>query len=202
MQLLPVTNFNFDKYWNLIIIPLLDDPRVIVGIDEGIRSCKAELNWSYGDSHAPAAYTYKDSWAQHMLDFWQDVLNPTLLELGIMKPDTNDKGDDDYFDNDSLYFEYKEYNDKICEPFIDHMVKTNIKAYQPFGMCHQWNPTFGLTLANVVCPNEKWKVVTSKNHSTVVNIDHSKYFDILWYDKKDKKSFGGNKIHKEVFECT
>ena len=64
-------------------------------------------------------------------------------------------------------------------------------SYCLIGGCHWWNPTFCLTLANIVMPNEKWIVINSDYHTTVVNSDCTKIFDILYFDENDK-SFGGD----------
>ena len=58
------------------------------------------------------------------------------------------------------------------------------------GACHWWNPTFSLTLAKLVYPNEKWKIKKGFYHTTVVNLNESLVFDILYFDENEEMKGG------------
>jgi hypothetical protein len=85
-----------------------------------------------------------------------------------------------------------DYKDGVLEPFIKHYESTAMGAYQMFGACHWWNLTFCLTLAQIIYPNEKWRVRIGHDHTTVTNQDQSLVFDILYFDETDD-SRGGQK---------
>ena len=98
------------------------------------------------------------------------------------------------------YAEFEEYYfgaqvTGILKPYMDHFERTNIAAYQCFSACFFWNTTFGITLARIVDPNERWRVLMSDWHATVVNHDRTKVFDILYYKKGGSRG-GKSAIHE------
>ena len=115
-----------------------------------------------------------------------------FLKKDENEPATNDNGEiDDYFDS-SDYNKYLNYKNEILKPFIKHHEKTSLRAYQMFGACHWWNPTFGLTLAKLIYPNENWIIKSSDYHTTIVNKSETLVFDILYFDENDETK-GGKK---------
>jgi hypothetical protein len=74
---------------------------------------------------------------------------------------------------------------------MEYHKKTSLRAYQLFGACHWWNPTFCLTLAKIIYPNENWKTKKGFYHTTILNLDESLVFDILYFDQNDETK-GGN----------
>lgn len=67
-----------------------------------------------------------------------------------------------------------------------------------FGACHWWNPTFGLTLAKIIYPNEKWIIKSSDYHTTIVNKSENLVFDILYFDENDEMKGG----KKAIFDAS
>jgi hypothetical protein len=52
------------------------------------------------------------------------------------------------------------------------------------------SPTFGLTLAKIIYPNEKWIVKKGFHHTTIVNKNETLVFDILYFDENDEMKGG------------
>lgn len=72
-------------------------------------------------------------------------------------------------------------------------IKYDIESYCLMGSCHSYAPTFQLTLARLVEPEEKWMVRTSDTHTTVINESKTKVFDLLYWaalGNLDKYLFG------------
>lgn len=44
--------------------------------------------------------------------------------------------------------------------------------------CHWLNPTFTFTLAQLVCPDEDWYVLSGEFHTSIFNRSHTKCFDL------------------------
>lgn len=190
-------NYDFKANWNDIILPLLSLPTIKKSIKKGITSYIADGNCGkdtiYDCNKCPASYGRGDGWLMYM-DEYEESLTTKLLTTGFLKQDQNIPSDDDEFEN---YFddEYINYKNNIIKPFITHHEKTSLRAYQMFGACHWWNPTFCLTLAKIVYPNEIWKIKKGFYHTTIVNSDESLVFDILYFDENDSTKGGSLAIY-------
>jgi hypothetical protein len=77
--------------------------------------------------------------------------------------------------------------------YLNDWRSRNYKTYCLYGSCFWWNKTFGLTLAQLVMPNENWIIIENDLHLTIANENRTCIFDILLYDEDDKLSFGGKK---------
>jgi len=193
-------NYDFKENWNDVILPLLSLPKVKKSIKKGIISYIKDGNCFqdriYNPDKCPAFYGRGDAWVVY-IDDYEEKLTEKFLETGMLKEDenkplTNDNGEiDDYFDTPN-YDKYLHYKNEIIKPFITHHEKTSLRSYQIFGACHWWNPTFGLTLAKIIYPNEKWSVKSGEYHTTIVNKNETLVFDILYFDENDETK-GGNK---------
>jgi hypothetical protein len=189
-------NYDFKANWNDIILPLLSLPKVKKSIKNGIISYIKDGNCFedtfYNFEKCPAFYERGDGWAVY-IDEYEEKLSEKLLENGILKKDENEPLDkdkmDEYFDTPN-YDKYLNYKNDIMTPFIKHHEKTTLRAYQMFGACHWWNPTFGLTLAKTIYPNEKWIVKKGFYHTTIVNKNETLVFDILYFDENDTTKGG------------
>jgi len=192
-------NYDFKANWNDVILPLLSLPKVKQSVKKGIISYINDGNCFedtiYNPDKCPAFYERGDGWAVY-IDEYEEKLTEKLLETGFLKKDeneplTNNNGEiDDYFDTQN-YDKYLNYKNDIIRPFIKHHEKTSLRGYQMFGACHWWNPTFGLTLAKIIYPNEKWIVKKGFHHTTIVNKNETLVFDILYFDENDTTK-GGN----------
>ena len=205
-------NYNFEENWHDIIVPLLTTNKVKKSIKNGILgymnndlNCEKELK-SYQDIYdyfnkknsyqlnkhcSPADYCSSDASMMEQ-DHWEEELMDKLEKNGIIKSFEYDKNKE----HDIISNEYQEYREQylqpILKPYIENYKKTHMNSYRLWGGCHWWNPTFGLTLAQLVLPNEKWIVRSSEYHTTVVNEDETKVFDILYYDEDDETLGGKN----------
>ena len=189
-------NYDFKANWNDVILPLLSLPKVKKSIKTGIISYINDGNCFkdtiYNHDKCPASYQRGDGWAVYVLEY-EEKLIEKLLETGILKKDENEPSDNDEMDEyycSENFDLHENYKNEIIKPFIKHHEKTSLRAYQMFGACHWWNPTFGLTLAKIIYPNEKWIVKRGIYHTTLVNKNESLVFDILYFDENDETKGG------------
>lgn len=188
-------NYNFKENWNDVILPLLSMQKVKYSIKKGINAYIKDGNCSegtiYDPNKCPAFYQRGDGWDTYISEY-EEKLCEKFLQTGYLKKDENEPDEDccdEYFYSDE-FNEYENYKKSVIEPFIKHHEKTSLRAYQMFGACHWWNPTFCLTLAKIIYPNEKWIVKEGKYHTTIVNANESLVFDILYFDE-DNETKGG-----------
>lgn len=195
---LHIMNYDFQTNWDSMILPVLSLPQIKKSIKKGIKKFIpfSYKGLKYSSKLPPAHYGRSDAWSMHMDEF-KERLMVRLLTDGILQPDPNIPSPDaeaedldDYFNEDPRAEEYETYKEKVMEPYIRHHEKTSLQAYQMFFACHWWNPTFGLTLAQTVCPLEKWSVLKGELHTTVVNADRTKVFDILFFNPDDPTKGG------------
>jgi hypothetical protein len=187
-------NYDFKSNWFDIVVPLLSLPKVKESIKKGItkwiNSQNCYIGTVYDASKCPASYGRGDGWAMHMNEY-EDKLRQKLRLTGYLKPYIEDTFDGKE-DPDAIYWKHYEAEISQMEPFVKSYEQIALRAYQMFGACHWWNPTFCLTLARIIYPNEVWRVQRGLKHTTVVNKDKSLVFDILYYDEKDDTR-GGSK---------
>ena len=209
------TNYNFKENWYEVIVPLLNTPKVKTAIKKGILgymnnslNSKVKLKsykniYDYLDNIHGKYYLNKNSspadysscCSEHEMD-WENELIDTLEKTHMIEPfdcdDCDDCEDNQQQTNAELAYEkYREdYLNPILKPYVNNYKKTHMDSYCLIGGCHWWNPTFCLTLAKIIMPKESWKIKSSEYHTTVVNSDDTKIFDILYFDETDG-SFGG-----------
>ena len=181
-------NYNFKDNWNDIILPHLDTVIMKKAMKKGILGY-LNNDLFYGDKlknfkFDKAPYEYS-SCITPLQSEWEDEMIKTLKKHGILKLEY-DKYDVEYDDYK------KEYIDPILKPYLTKYKKTHIDAFCLWGGCHWWNPTFCLTLANIILPDEELRVRRSECHTTIVNKYDTKIFDILYYDKDDATLGGDN----------
>ena len=212
-------NYNFKENWYEVIVPLLNTPKVKNAIKKGLLGyMNNDINpdvkfksykniYDYlNNKHGPKYFNKNSAPADlssFSLDYemdWEHKLIATLERHNMIKPFPWDNYDGEKQKNTNPeleYEEYREYLNPILKPFIDNYKKTHMNSYCLWCGCDWWNPTFCLTLAKIVMPNEKWRVKSMGYHTTIVNSDNTKIFDILEFDEDDSISFGGN----EAYEC-
>ena len=200
-------NYNFKENWYDIIVPLLNTKKVKNAIKKGIlgymnsslhtnvkfksyQSIYDYLNNIHGKYYLnknSSPSDYSSCITEHEME-WESHLLEKLEKSGVIKPFEFNQDNED---EQEKYESYREYLDPILKPYVNNYKKTHMDSYCLWGGCHWWNITFCLTLAKIVLPNEKWEIRSSEYHTTVVNEDETKIFDILYFDKDDK-TFGGN----------
>ena len=102
----------------------------------------------------------------------------------------NEEDLDDYYNDSDNFIKYTNYKNQIIKQFIKYHENTCLRGYQMIGACHWWNPTFSLTLAKLVYPNEKWKIKKGFHHTTIVNSNETLVFDILYFDENEEMKGG------------
>ena len=192
-------NYDFKANWDYVILPLLSNLSIKKSIKKGITKFikECELNEEYNCKKCPAEYTTNDGWVTYIEDYKETLANK-LIETGFLKQSPIIDDDEDPFENPE-YLEYENYKETILEPFIKHHKLTSLRAYQIFGACHWWNPTFCLSLAKLIYPHEKWISLSGENHTTVVNKERTLVFDILYFDENDVTK-GGQKAIENAIE--
>jgi hypothetical protein len=183
-------NYDFKTNWNDVILPLLSHQLIKKSIKKGITNFIKDgqsFEEKYDCNKCPAEYSSNDGWFTYIVEF-EDNLANKLMKTGFIKEEPI------FEEDDCESEEYEEYKDKILEPFVKHHKKTSLRAYQMFGACHWWNPTFCLTLAKIIYPNEKWNILKGHYHTTVINNEETLIFDILYFDENDDTNGGQNAI--------
>jgi hypothetical protein len=192
-------NYDFKTNWNDVVLPLLSRPSIKRSIKKGIVSFIKSYNKSnekvYDCKKCPAEYSTNDSWYTYLEDY-TERLSKKLLETGFLKPEPEYEFVDDDISENSEFMAYQDYKEDALRVFIEHHKKTSLRAYQMFGACHWWNPTFGLALAKLIYPNEKWCVIYGDFHTTIVNTERTLVFDILYFDENDS-TYGGKTAIEE-----
>lgn len=195
-------NYDFGKYWDTKIIDLLDHPDIKDAIRKGINKYLKSRGWDgkYEKDTVPAAYTDSFYYADIMrrLDkrVYQRLIEKDKVPLELLKLEcyTNSFDDDDaikdVYENDLHEKKHKFLNKKF--PWSSK--KYDMETYCVVDSSHSWAPTFELTLAKLVKPKEEWRVLKGHKHSTVINKDNTKVFDLLTWALLD------NRLEEFIFD--
>jgi hypothetical protein len=207
-------NYDFGAYWETEIVPHLDNPKIQKAIRDGVNWYLKESrqpHLRYKKNTAPASYSSRDGYARLIMGRREDQLEDDLRKRGKLPlyfTRAEKKFVDAHEENSPILSE-KEW-DKIEDDIGDardrltaHLykwdnIKYNLETYFFCGACHWYNPTFCLTLARLVEPDENWHVLDGIKHTTVVNYECSKVFDLLYWC--DKGRLGNHVFGDEVRE--
>lgn len=89
----------------------------------------------------------------------------------------------------------------ITEYYSMKNVKYNIESYIVFHCFHTWVPVFMLELAKLIEPGEEWKCRSSKTHTTIINKNHTKTFDIYcWAYERLENYLYGDPLPQDVLD--
>lgn len=188
-------NYDFGKNWRSKIVPLLSNPKIKMAIKKGVNSflrCH-KISGKYEEHKMPAYYSTSDGYAELMLrkqeKFFADLkqkgkwhcdLRSTDVELlkqdGVILEEEDSEDEDEDF-----WILQAQVEGMIFEHYHRQLKREDLESYVFMHSCHWWAPTFELTLAKLVEPKEKWRVIQSDKHSTVVNKDNTRVFDILYW---------------------
>lgn len=180
-------NFDFGQHWDTKIKPLLDDPRVKRAITKGVNGYLN--NWDnntkkYKNNTAPAGYSSKDGYWM-LMDRQRDLKMEQLHREDKLPQEYLDleyEWEEDDDDDDTIFFELMDMKQEILKPYFSWKeIKYKLETYYLSGSCHWYAPTFELTLAKLIEPQEKWRVRVGDNHTTVINANKTKVFDLLYW---------------------
>lgn len=175
-------NYDFGKNWKTKIVPFLDHASVKIAIKKGINAYLSDYPYSkkYESNTVPASYTTSSAYID-IMERKEEILykehhqNGKLPTIILVLEEYNKTANED----DYTFCIVKDIY--LRRFFTWDLVKYDIESYVLYHSCFTWAPTFELTLAKLVCPNETWKIRKGKNHCTVINIDQTKIFDLLYW---------------------
>lgn len=175
-------NFDFGKHWDSKIRPFLLHPKIKLAIYRCYPnySClKPPAFYTSTDAHSTLMEKKKELALQRMRE--NKELPPEYLFLEKNQIGEEDEGYEELTEDDERICCYKfhEIEEDIAGIYDDW--RSKLESYVGFNDCHLWNPTFGLTLAELVEPEEKWRVRSSPKHTTVINENNTKVFDIVFW---------------------
>jgi hypothetical protein len=189
-------NYDFGKHWQTDIVPHLNSPKLQRSIRKGIQNHAIITKYRYT---APALYCYTDHYGKLMkrkgkllieqfrkenkLPIKYLKLEKQMDRAGKLEISSISQSDDKFL----------KAKKRILRPYLCwNATRNDLESYVLFNGSHSWAPTFELTLAKLVEPNEEWYVRKGKQHSTVINRSHTKVFDLLTWatDRMENYMFG------------
>jgi len=198
-----IINFDFKKNWD-IVLPLLSTPKMKKAIKRGIqrfiKSGQCHIK-EYDSSLLP----YEYGRLSDEISIIEEEIAERLIKTGYLKPcpDPDDPEDPHSPESEEKAEKYFKERSEFIDPFIHINMKNSLRGYQMFSACHWWNPTFGLTLARIVYPNENWRIMSGYKtnqdnendggHTTIINDKGTMTFDILYFDESSDSN-GAKKI--------
>ena len=202
------TNYDFAKNWKTKIVPHLDKPKVKKAYTEGVNDYLSTFpsNEKYKPNTPPADYSSND---------WYCMLMERRGKIKLKELKANNQLPQEYWDIkdeiqfmhdvdedldeeiDELFNKKMELKEKILKPYFTwDKIKYDLESYFLSGSCHWISQTFELTLAKLVEQNEEWRVQVGEEHSTVINRNNTKVFDLLYWglDKRLENYMFGDEI--------
>ena len=180
MEILHPMNYDFGSNWNTKIKPFLDHPQIKQALRNGINGYLSlfPTRERYKVNTCPANYSSKDGYAMLMMRKDENLLEELRKANRLpQKYLALERQMDD--DGGELFMRMQ---NKILRPYRQwDQIKYDLESYYLSGACHHYNPTFGLTLARLVEPAEAWRVQVSDKHTTIVNRNNTKIFDLLYW---------------------
>jgi hypothetical protein len=191
-------NYDFGKNWNKIKHHM-DNPLIKKGVNKYLKDQGFIVK--YVENTAPVKYSSRDSYVT-LLDRRFEIIKDKKLPKKWY--DIEKKFVKACDENDGVMNEYSllmfEIENEVREKYFSwENEKYNLESYDFVGACHWWAPTFCLTLAKLVEPLEDWIVRYGLNHTTVVNKEKSKVFDIAFWciDDRLENYIFGTKLDKK-----
>lgn len=185
-------NYDFGANWTSILLPLIKTDVMQKAIMEGMaRVLDQEGDPDYDITKPPARYCVSPIWSDLQLDYdnmavakWTADGKLSKKENRILHPPPYDE---DFSGIDRHSPEYEALQSKTWDNIALKYRKANgtdiwqnqLESYVVFHECEAWNATFGIALARLAVPEEKWRVVRRPAHTTVMNQDNTRCFDIL-----------------------
>ena len=176
-------NYDFNANWAIKIKPLLDTIEIKKSLTKGINKYLANFPSKnrYKKNTCPANYSSKDGYARLMQrkeeELMQKLRDTEQLPKKYLNLEKKLEMDDDDIGYNLMIMEQK-----IVKPYFTwDKIKYDLESYYVSGACHFYNPTFGLVLARLVESDEEWRVQSSNKHTTVINKNNTKVFDLLYW---------------------
>ena len=186
-------NYDFGKNWKTKIVPHLHNKKLLKSIHDGVNDYLDSYpgnKTKYRKNTAPASYCSSYGYFNMMERKKDNIIDKLRKEdkLSIrylrLENKINEMDEEEY---QSLYGCRLQrllwrLKDKITKPYTSwNAICNDIESYILFHSCHFYAPTFELTLANLVEPDEKWSIRTNEKHSTIINETGTKCFDLLYW---------------------
>jgi hypothetical protein len=174
-----IQNYDFGKNWETVIVPLLDRKDVQKAIKKGVNEYLSNNGTSkirYKQKTIPASYSSKDGYSL-LMNIYEVIIYNREMGASISKGCTLSQA--------KLR--------KIKHYLTPEVQNKQLQSYVLSGGYHWWNPTFGLTLAKLIFPNEKWIIESTDKHTTIINNKHTLVFDIIYW------ASCGNRLENYLF---
>jgi hypothetical protein len=201
------TNYDFTNNWNKIIELLRND----LFFNELYKPIINEYKSKRKDEKRKRTYLYENriispaelSFSNYCNGLQCDIFNKLMSTRDPIVPkelwNEYDKMNFDGDDIDKYYNWITTFYDKVLG-FINFNWKDDCYAIHhwiPVDQCHFYNAHFGLKMAKMLMPKLKWDVVSTDNHTTVVNFKNKLFFDILIWGANNLTIHMNNTIFNE-----
>lgn len=179
-------NYDFGKNRREQVVPHLNNEDLLEAIQAGVDM----YSGYYRESTSPASYVETDWYSNIERNRTNDLIDHLRetkelpdeyikLEQLLDDDEENNVSVDQRFDMENKLIEMR--NALYRQFYAWEETKYSLEEYVLFHACHEWNPTFGLTLAGLVDPKENWVVRCGPKHTTIINETGNKCFDILYW---------------------
>jgi hypothetical protein len=177
-------NYDFEANWRINVVPHLDNPLVRQALKDGINGYLTcfPRNEKYKHNTCYANYSSMDYYATLMMRKGEIYMKELEDENRLPRKYLNLKNSINEDNADEIGYLLLEMEDKIQRPLYKwENIKYDLETYVVCGASHFMAPTFGLTLARLVEPQEEWRIRAGKEHTTVINKNNTKVFDINYW---------------------
>lgn len=204
-------NYKFGENWQSTIVPHLDNPRVLRSLQRGIDDYMKNFptcGKRYKKDTCPANYSSLDKYYM-LMDRKCRIYIKELKKNGKLPQEYIDlknkikeynSEDSEEYDVDDYCFQLLCLENKITKHLYKwNNIKYDLGSYVLWGSSHSYAPTFELTLANLVLPDEKWRVRRGNRHTTVIDEKGNKVFDLIYWalDGRLENHVFGDPVRKE-----
>lgn len=174
-------NYDFGAKWNNVK-PFLEHPDVLKAIANGVnRYCAAFPHVTVYKPNTPMGkYSSCDHYVMLMDRKKENLLAELRRKNELPERYVELSAKQETTVSEDL--ECVRLREEITKPLRDWQnIKHDIESYVMLRACHWVAPTFMLTLARLVEPEESWLVRTGENHTTVINRAGTKIFDLVYW---------------------
>jgi hypothetical protein len=203
-------NYDFKNKWITDCVPHLTNPiiqkEIEIGVNDYLSDCGILDHTGpfcrYKPNTRPCNYSQSSEYFDDKIDeeIMQDLMDtgeiPEIVEEEYMDLWRKLELMDENEESSDLYLKICEMRWSLVEPHKTlEITKMNIETYFIHRACHSWNSTFGITLARLCEPNENWEILSGQCHTTVINNQRTKLFDVYGFMQNQNPVEGGREMY-------